>query len=397
MFVTDILAVLYKPHKAFKKIVENPRYFGPIVIVILFVALQTSFWNTHYSKQNFEVTYPTGTQLGSWTQNTTLWTTVPAAASVNSNLADFINATNYGNSSLQIALSDSSSLAATLDFNGTANCSSDGFPNMSMRIKQASPQASPNSVMLYLYSDNSSADYFAQDITSYFTSIDTEVWNNLTLAVGPDVQGWSTTGNAQWGSLTDLKLEFTYPTSSDITLRFDAMFFRGLSDTVISASGTDFYIFFVQNALLQILIQWLLTSALFYFLIKAFKGVTTWKPLMIAIGFALIVVCIQAAITTVAATTLPDVYFPIEAQALVPGEDQPAGVMAYQSALEGFLTLYYVIQIAALAWLAGLGTIIVHALTELTWRNCALVSVLAYTISFFVLPYIYLLLNIIAI
>lgn len=396
MFANDILKVLYKPQKAFKTIVENPRYIGPILIVLIFVALQTGFWYTHYSKQTFETTYPTGEQLGAWTQNTTLWSTVPASV-INSNSADFINATNYGNSSLQLALTGSNSIAATLDFNGTANCNATGFPEVSMRIKQASPQTAPSSVMLYLYSDNSSDSYFSKDITSEFSGVAVDVWNNLTLAVGANASGWSTTGNANWEGLTDLKIEFTYPSSSDITLRFDAMFFRGTSETVISASGANFFIFFVQNALLQFLIQWLLLSALFFLLIKAFKGATTWKPLMIAVGFAMIVVCIQSVITMVAASTLPNVYFPIEAQALVPGEAQPPNVMAYQSALENFLLVYYAIQVAVLAWLAGLGTMIVHEVTELTWRNSVLVSAISVTLSFFVLPYIYLLLNIIAI
>ena len=37
MFANDVLKVLYAPHKVFKQVIQNPKYWGPILVFIIFI------------------------------------------------------------------------------------------------------------------------------------------------------------------------------------------------------------------------------------------------------------------------------------------------------------------------------------------------------------------------
>ena len=40
MILDDFAEVIYAPAKAFKKIIENPKYLGAIIILLLFIGIQ---------------------------------------------------------------------------------------------------------------------------------------------------------------------------------------------------------------------------------------------------------------------------------------------------------------------------------------------------------------------
>ncbi len=393
MILADILQVLYAPSKAFKKIAENPKYIGAAIVLLIFVVAQMGAFYSYFSTQRYETAFPAGSDLGQYTQSAPLWTTSPAGVSVTSDNVDFVNGSYYGNSSLQFAVS-SSNISLTLNANGTVDGSSTGFTEFSMRVKQVDPQVAPSSVTLYLYSQNSSDNYFSRDITSSFSNAPINVWNNLTFALNSS--DWSTNGAADLGNITGLNLAFTYPSSSNITLRLDGMFFRGIYQSVVEASGANFYIFFVQNNVMQFIIQWLLVTVIIFALIKGLKGTVTFKPLMVAVGCALILIVVQALIALAASTILPSVAVPIEAQASIAGEMETASITAFQSALTTFSYIYLAVQVAILVWMVGLGAIIVRSLTPFPLSKSILISAGASVIAFFVLPYIYALLNVIA-
>ena len=62
MILNDLAEVIYAPAKAFKKIVENPKYIGAILVLILFVGLAMGFEFVQFSKIYTENTVP---QVGS--------------------------------------------------------------------------------------------------------------------------------------------------------------------------------------------------------------------------------------------------------------------------------------------------------------------------------------------
>src|SRR4030067_1715809 len=73
MVVNDIFKVLYAPHRAFNDIVKNPRYLGPLLILIIFVAAQVSSAYVIADKSFVEQTMPAADQGDSWTENAALW------------------------------------------------------------------------------------------------------------------------------------------------------------------------------------------------------------------------------------------------------------------------------------------------------------------------------------
>ena len=393
MFATDILKVLYAPKKVFKQIIQNPKYWGIIVVIILFVAMQSAFYYTYFNKEKYETASPAGTVMGQYTENATLWATT-SGVTISYDYVDYINGSSYGNNSMQFALPDSSSIFMMLNLNGTVNCSPDNFENLSMRIKQVDPQFSPVNVTLYLYSANSSTSYFTKDITTDFSTAQIDAWNNLTIPVGSSANSWLNTGNAQWSNITGLKLNFVYPSDINITLRADGIFFRGPYRTLIDLTGTTFPIIILENNLLQYVVQLILISGLLYALIKGLKGTVTWRPIMVAVGFVLIVAAIQAVIGTIAISFLPQVNVPIETQASVAGEAQTAAISAFQSTFTTFAYVFYAVEIACYVWMAGLCAIIVREISGFNWSKSIAVAASTMAITFVVVPILYQLLQI---
>jgi hypothetical protein len=109
---------------------------------------------------------------------------------------------------------------------------------------------------------------------------------------------------------------------------------------------------------------------------------------MVAVGFALITMVIQGVILVAAYVTLPNLYYPVEVLAGVPGEFE----VAYQPILDAIATVSLVsgiVQIAIYVWTITLGTIITRAITEFGWLKSILVSAVSFIITVeFLLPLI---------
>jgi len=324
LVVKDIFGVIYAPHKAFKKIVENPKYLAVAIIILLFVALQTTYYYGFYSKVNYEQTLPPVGQLSAFTTtNATNWDT-PSGTIVTENSKNFINQTYYGNNSLQFRLLNSNSLSAKLEqFGYTANCGPDGYTSLSMSIQQTTiytanrdlqtpaPLANPKSGILTLYTANGTSNYFTLDITSMLTNEHGE-WCNLTIPVG--TSEWQSTGTPNWTEVTGLQLTLTYPETSDINISLQGIFFRGQYLTQVNALGSGmFFGFAAYSVVLQILFQWVILAIISYVLLKVLKAHNIlWRPLFITIGFTLMALVIVSVFALLSSLTLQTIYFPYD-------------------------------------------------------------------------------------
>jgi hypothetical protein len=401
----DILEVLYAPHKVFKKIVQNPGYFGPFVLLLIFVLAQIGTSYVTGSRLYIEQVMPVGTEADAWTESATLWQANPGVV-VSDNNVDFINGSEailgfpdyYGNSSIEFAISDNNTLQMSLnDFGSQVNCGANGFAELFFRVKIVTPDANPENVTLTLYS-LTDANFFYYDLTSDFATNVANFWSNISVPVGSG--DWLSNGIPIWENITGLKLEFAWATSADIDLRLDSLFFRSSFGTQIELIGgvLPFIANSALNAFAPFLFEWLLLTGLIYLLIKGLKGNVVWRPLMVAVGYALITMVIQAVIVTVVYTTLPDLYYPLEILAYVPGEFEAARDVLL-SQLANINMVEYIIQAAVWVWTVALGTFIVRAMTgdkkiaeqvgmgkaaldatassdvmEFSWMKCLLVS-----------------------
>ena len=68
----------------------------------------------------------------------------------------------------------------------------------------------------------------------------------------------------------------------------------------------------MQAFSLQFILGWFLLTGLIYLFFKGLKSSILWKPLFIALAFALFVMVIRALVNLVAAATLPTLYYPFD-------------------------------------------------------------------------------------
>jgi len=258
------------------------------------------------------------------------------------------------------------------------NCSgSEGYKKMSFRIKMIYPNTTElDEASLYLFSGQ--ADYFYCNLIEQFASLNKSVWNNLTVTIGPE-SGWVEKGVPDWSEVTSLGFRFMWSEDADLTVRIDGLFFRGVFKPIIENVPMSVFNYSV-GAFMQFTVKWVFLSGLLYIMIRAFGAKTSWRPLLILVGFVLITIFIQAAINAVTFSTLPVIYRPLELVGGVGGE--------FEAAYNNFLgeiwlvdQIYRYVQIAVLVWTIALCSIATRELAEFSWTKSFLVSVVAYFVS----------------
>lgn len=410
MVIDEILKVIYAPHRVFREIVQNPKYLGPLLILIIFTVAQTGFYYVRASEIYSELTLPTGLQSDEWTENATMWQASDGVV-ISNNYSDFINGTSlgagspdyYGNSSIEFTLDNSQRIQIALaDLNGSVDCSETGFKNMSLRIKVVAPEVKPQNATLFLYS-LSDSNYFYYDLTGSFSYDTLGEWNNITVPLGSTA--WSSSNSAaEWQNITGLMIEFNWANASNTKLRIDGLFFRGLFKNAIEVYGEQAILLnYALVAATPFLVQWLLLTGIMYLIIKyGLKGNVTWKPLMVAVGFALVTLSIQALAMLGNYLTLSPINVPLEYFAGVPGEFEAAN-QTILAALDQVNLISVIVQVAVWLWIIGLGAFIVRTLpitstavtgettetlTQLSWLKCMLVSVASFVLTIIIMGFL---------
>lgn len=382
MFIEDVLKVIYAPHKAFKQIVQNPKFIGPIFIMILFIVASFGPFYIYASRAYVESTSPSIGQNDVWTENRTLWKSDISSVTISENSNDYINGTLHGNKSVQFSIVNSSKISMQIDNLGSVNCSGEGgFKSLFLRIKQTSPDTNPENVTIYLFSNSSS--YFHRSLTQNFSVQTINHWNNLTIPLNTAV--WSASNaSANWENITGLKLEFSWLSNYTITLLFDDMFYRGVFKSPLEGMSIDFLSANIIFGVLQYSISWLLPTVLVFIMGKALGAKIVWKTVLIVVGFTLIVLFVQALINTAAYSTLPTLHYRAESYSGLQAEREAAyNEVLAKADLAIQITTYA--QIAILIWQVVLLIFAVHSSTEFTLSKSVLVAAVTYAVSYLVL------------
>lgn len=375
MFAKDILKVLYAPQKAFKEITQNPKYIGPIVIMILFVIANLGFGYVLLSKSYFDQTAPDLEEFDKWTESTVYWSS-NATITLNSN--DHINGTYYGNNSIEFSSLDSSQIWTQLSIPDPVNCTGpEGYTLLSFRLKQLEPSTEPSNVSLYLFSTNHQ-DNFYYNLTSELN--ETAIWNNMTIPIGPSASSWQTNnGSPDWGNITDVMLQFTWSTNSNITLLIDGLFFHGVYKSAIETSSmylfSPNFAYSPLNTFIQFTILWVALGMFLFLIPKMFSTTTTWKPLIAIAGFVQITLVIQTIIFTAVLLSWPNFYYSLKILGGVPGET------TYLPLFESISIVFWYIQRVIYVWAIGLCAVALRSLFSFSWLKTILISTLAYLIS----------------
>lgn len=372
MFVIDIFKVIYSPLKAFKEILQNPRYRGAFLIMILFATVYAASAYVVLSKAYYEQTIPARDKGDLWTQNRILWTS-------NANItesSDALTSEYFGNESIQFSLKNNSLISMAVDFNESVDCSTVGsYGNMTFRMKVVEPDLTEvKSINLSLFS--SPSDYFIYNLTKHVVLSNNTLWYNLTIPVGPGNDWTNKSVNANWSSIGNLKVEMLVSQNADWTVRIDGLFFRDGFESAVGSSAT-YVLSFAMVGVMLFVIRWILISGLLYVLIRALGGKALWKSLFVLVGFALITMFVMSTINIALYATLPTIRYSLEAIAGVPGESNTAlNSILQQTQLISDVSYY--VQIAAHIWSIILCATIVRTTTELSWSKSAIAAVVAY-------------------
>jgi hypothetical protein len=409
LFLNDLAQVVYAPSKAFKKIIENPKYLGAILVLVLFVGLIIGFEFVQFSKIYTENTVPEVGQQQNFI-NSTSWTSSSNAA-LSNNFVDPFNYSIYvaaisgnysvfGNSSLEMDATHTNNITAALNNAFNVDCSSpSGYQNLSMTMKLVAPSTTPQSATLTLYSINNTS-YYTYDLTSSLNSATVGVWNNLTIPLGPKASGWTPTNAPSWGNITALQLSLTYPANSNITVRIGALFFRGQFESPEQANSLGLVEQFLSSYGFEFILIWFVLTGIIYLFFYGLKTAHVWKPLFVATGYALIVFDIRALINLVAAATLPTLYYPYDIALGVRfnffGATTYAGTASsltaqsqailnnINSSTAGFGTVIFLMFIISYLWVGALSTIIVGTLKpEFSMSKRIIIAAVAVAVTIF--------------
>ena len=363
--------------------IQNPKYIGPLLVMILLVAVNVASTYVVLSKEHYEQILPSGTKLDEWTENSTYWTSPNVNITESS---DAINGSIYGGVSIAFSAQNSSHVSMQLTGIGTVNCSGpDGFNLLSFRTKWSSPVTQLENVTIQVFSLNSSSDYFYNDLTDEFSNATYNIWNNITVHL--DSSEWSPYGNADWGSVTGLQLQFTLAGNSNVTLLVDGLFFHGPFKSLLETGGSSYLLEYGVSAVFQFVVTWILLTGLIYVLVRAFKCKIVWKPALIAVGFILITMFIGALINAIGYSTLPTIRFPFELIGGVQGEGTAAiNTISSQTLL--VTQLGTIVEFLVWVWTAVLASIVVRTVTEFSWAKSVAVAVVAYLITIIIAAFI---------
>lgn len=388
MSIREVFRIIYAPHKAFKEIIQNPKYIGPIIVMILFIVANLALCYTVLSKTYIDETKPEPSEnFDLWTEETSYW---HSTANITVNTDDFINVSYpenkgyYGKKSIEFRSALSDHVQMELNFGEGLSCSgSNGYKSLTFRMKIVEPmEPLPSNVSIYLISNGRGSFY--QDITSGVSS--TGIWNNLTLSLG---NTWKTLGSANWDSIVGLKLDISWSNVHDnITLRIDGLFFHGLYKSRIETSS-DLLISLLNpyspiNAFMQFTIQWVFLGGLLYLVPKIFGAKTTWKPLLIASGFILMIYFVRIAAFTLIHLTSPNIYISLTYLSRVSGEWEKA----YEQILEpfGFQSIFlWVFDKIIWIWTIALCAILIHSIYMLPWRTSMFAALSSFVLYLFLL------------
>lgn len=372
------LKVVFSPGRAFAEIKQTPKYLGPFLIMLLFIGANTCFLYVYASKIQVEQTTPAADQLDKWTENATLWTSV-LGVNIAENLADFINGSYYGDRSIELSTLESTQLPATLNNIESVNCyGSDGYKELSIRIKLVSPEVAPLRIGFYVFSE-SLTDHFFYNSTEILADFTPSDWNNLTVGIGTDQ--WASGGSgANWSRISGLKIEFEWSATTNITVLVDGLFFHGVFKTPMEMLGNTYILNFVVISLTQFVIQWALLCGLVYIITKAFGGKTLWKTLLVATGFVLMTMLIQALANAALFSTLPQLHYPFAFLGGVEGEGQAELDVIFANTEWVNLVSSY-IRMGIYAWIIVLYGVAIKQLTEFSLTKSLLISSAAFFAS----------------
>jgi hypothetical protein len=313
LFAYGIFKIIYSPFKAFKEIIQNPKYIGPILIMVLFVLASIGSEYARASKLYVQQTLPNMLDPYNpdpWTENCTLWI---SNAEITCNTDDFL----LGRKSIQFNIINNDTIWMELKNVGQINClSTDGYKNLSFCIRWINPTADPpQNISLYLFSMGT-ADYFYYDLAERINQTENDKWNNFTIPVGLDAEKWAnSSAQTAWNNITGLKLDLVWAqsTGSNLTILVDKVYFQSGNFEPLTNFMGNIIAVSAFNAVTTFCIYWMLSGVALFVVGKMFKIKAEFKVFLIIVGYALIAMVVMQVLFNILYLLIAPLYITVDA------------------------------------------------------------------------------------
>jgi hypothetical protein len=374
LFACGIFKVIYSPFKAFKEIIQKPKYIGPVLIMVLFVLASIGSEYARASKLYVQQTLPNTLDPYNpdpWTENCTMWI---SNAEITCNNDDFL----LGRKSIQFNIIDNDIIWMELKNFGQINClSTDGYKNLSFCIKWINPTADPpQNASLYL-SSMDTTDQFYYDLAERINQTENDKWNNFTIPLGLDAEQWvNKSAQTAWNNITGLKLDLVWAqsTGSNLTILVDKVYFQSANFEPLTSSMGSIIVFSAFNAVTTFCIYWMVSGVAVFVAGKMFKIKAEFRVFLIIVGYALIAMVVMQVLFSILYLLIAPLYITVDA-------------VSPTSVLETIILFNSSIVLLLPVWSIIISSIGVHTASDLPLGKSAVIAIIGF-LPYYVLLFI---------
>ncbi len=373
MGVREVFEVLYSPVKAFKKIIEKPDFKGVLLILVLVILSMIVVQYVAASKFFLETRTPDD---DNWTESLTNQHNWTSNDSPSLDGTDYKMGNTVGNHSVKSLVFNDTSIWMKITDIGPLDCSEDtGYKELFFWINWTHSNGVPSSnATLRLFSDSESS-YFERSLTSFISTSSGE-WNNATVPLGPESQGWDSTNSPDWQSVTGLEFRLVWPAPANLTMKIDGLYFRKYVSPLETGAFSGAIIPILIQAAVPFSMNWILWAGILLMVAKVFREeVGPWTVFFVIIGHVFIATVVYTIASAVPLSTLPALNLPLKADDInVLIYEMWSPYLAYQ--------VWLYLPLVGEVWIAVLCAIAIRLLRGITWGKAASISVIAFAIRF---------------
>ena len=397
VFLYDIFKVIYSPIKAFKEILANPRYIGPILIVIVSLLLTLGTQYVSVSKQNVESIMPSSPVA--WTNMTnpsSMWNS--NAPSMNITAVATHGEIPAGNYSVSAFLSNTTTIWLNTTGIGTINCNqTSGFKILYYKLNYSQPTPlNATDAKLRLFSEDNDSRYFEHDLLDFGRYINVSgswIDANITLAPASD---WTPVGSPSWSSITGMEFILNFSRATPATLQLNEVYFGGKYEPFFAALGATTWLFStITSSFFNIFLRWLVFAVLLWLTVRVFNPEgSPFRTLLIMVGYSFAIMFVYLPLELLSISQLPPLYFahrivfPLSAREIAMASTLTSNIYATNWTSKAAYTAFIGTEYASYAWMIAMFAIGLRAMRNISWKRSIAVCVVSYFIALFLISLI---------
>ena len=372
MVVREVFEVLYSPVKAFKKIIEKPDFKGVLLILVLVIFSMVVVQYVAASKFFLETRTPDDDD---WTESLTNQHNWASNDSPSLDETDYKMGNAVGNHSVKSLVFNDTSVWMKITDIGSFDCSADrDYEELFFWIKWAHPNGTfPSSGATLRLFPGSESSYFELDLTDLIATSSGE-WNNATVPLGPESQGWSST-DSDWKNITGLEFRLVWPAPANLTMKIDGLYFRKYVSPLETGAFSGAIIPILIQVALPFFLNWILWAGILLIIAKVFREeVGPWTAFFVIIGHAFMATVVYTIAGAVPLSTLPALNLPLADDINVLIYEVWYPYLAYQ--------VWLYLPLVGEVWIAVLCAIAIRLLRGITWGKAVSISIVAFILRF---------------